>query len=510
MAKKKKSHSGSQPKVLSDKNFIKQKMRLLPIGRCFCSSTFELFGIGYVIVTRQHESGKISFACYLIDSYCLGVKDTFYRLRIDDYEFDDFMSSMPETVGPCTYETAHNWVYGAVEFAEEAGIKPHSNFVYTQYFMDEDTDDIPLIEFPFGKHGVHYLVANNRLEASKYLPILKEHLGEDFDFIIQSDDYDDEDDYDDSYDDVDYDDYDEDESEETPGSFKLKDMLNDIQNSKMFRHYGPETEYAYKHPEYPSTYTTKSSDWLIDELKRKPQKKNNKEWLDKFLSLPHDLLRQDLESYLWYVLGRDCDKLDEDYNDYPDEECWAFINALLLLSDIGDESSLDVVLEIMRQSEIFSDFYLSDISSEVVGSAVYKLGRRQLDKLQSFMKESGLFHCNKIDVMSAVKYFALYDSNRREEIIEWYHELIRFAIETLPQTRYIDSCMAGFIVSDVMDLKGWELINDVTDLFATNLVDEGVCGDFDDFMKAIDEESDYESYHKLIVDLYEIYERISR
>lgn len=180
-------------------------------------------GEGYVVVSRNHTGGRISAACFLVDAYCVGVKDSFYRLRMEEEDFYDLI----ETIGAdeCSYEEAHNWIYGAIAFAEEAGIKPDASFALTQYMLEEDTEDIPLIGHEFGRDGMHFLAAKNKLEASRYLPLLKKNLGDNFDFYI--DDVDDESDYDadefdfdwddDTFDDDDdADDYDDDSVKTTP------------------------------------------------------------------------------------------------------------------------------------------------------------------------------------------------------------------------------------------------------------------------------------------------------
>jgi len=49
----------------------------------------------------------------------------------------------------------------------------------TQYFLEEDTDDVPLIEYEFGVNEKHVLVCDSQMDASQYLPLLRKHLGED-------------------------------------------------------------------------------------------------------------------------------------------------------------------------------------------------------------------------------------------------------------------------------------------------------------------------------------------
>lgn len=177
MAKKnKKKQSGGGQQFLSNESYIRQRTRELEIGPCYITDDIVGNGEGYVIVSRKHTGGRLSFACYLVDAWCCGVKDSFYRLRQEGFEFEEFIEKVKAK--PCSYYEAHNWVYGAIDYADEAGIKPDKSFALTKYFLEEDTDDIPLIEHEFGKDGKHCLVTHSRLETSQYLPLLKKNLGE--------------------------------------------------------------------------------------------------------------------------------------------------------------------------------------------------------------------------------------------------------------------------------------------------------------------------------------------
>ena len=92
MAKKKqKKNSDSGQQFLSDKEFVRQRVQALPIGDCYITDSIEKNGEGYVVVSRRHTGGRVSFACYLIDTWCCGVKDSFYRLRQEGYEFEEFI-----------------------------------------------------------------------------------------------------------------------------------------------------------------------------------------------------------------------------------------------------------------------------------------------------------------------------------------------------------------------------------------------------------------------------------
>ena len=189
MAKKKSGKGGQAP--FSEKNYIRERARKLEIGTCYRTTDIFEYGEGHVIVTRRHTSGNITVGFYLVDLYCLGVKDTFYHFSIDPVEFDEMIDhyGMFET---CSYEEAHNLIYGAIEFAEEGGIKPHKDFALTRYILEEDDENVPLIEYEFGRDGKHFLMVRTQLEAGRYLPLLNKNLGEgNFDYVIGLDDSDD-------------------------------------------------------------------------------------------------------------------------------------------------------------------------------------------------------------------------------------------------------------------------------------------------------------------------------
>lgn len=212
MAKKK---GNSSPAKVNPVKYIKEKARSFPVATCYLADDMAEGGMAQVIVTRDRGHGKFVVGCYLIDTYCLGVKDTFFMHDADEHDIDDLLDHLRRTeVQVVTYNHVHNLIYGAVAFAEEGGIEPHKDFSVTEYILDEDSDDVPLEEFDFGRNGKHLLVVNPDGKERKYLGVLKENLGEgNFDYILPYGIEDYNDDYDDEpyYEDKDDEDWDEDE-----------------------------------------------------------------------------------------------------------------------------------------------------------------------------------------------------------------------------------------------------------------------------------------------------------
>ena len=142
-----------------------KKGRLLPVEACYVNADWKESGLAHVTVARRHAGGTYTLGMYLTDTFCLGVKDTFYHFSISDEDYEELLDNMEDTYGglqQISYEEAHNLIYGAIAFAEEAGIHPHKGFATTQYLLEEDTEDVPLIEYEYGRDGKHYLFTRTR------------------------------------------------------------------------------------------------------------------------------------------------------------------------------------------------------------------------------------------------------------------------------------------------------------------------------------------------------------
>ncbi|MDE5877889.1 MAG: hypothetical protein K2H47_10405, partial [Muribaculaceae bacterium] len=250
MAKKKSKNKNKQQPKMSPERFIRERVRKLPIGKCYITPDWEQTGIAQVIITRIRANGNYVVGIFLVDTFCIGIKDTIYYTDFSEDELKELINHYKSGPGleEISYNEAHNIIYGAIEFAEEGGIRPMKNFAVTQYILEEDTEDIPLIEYDFGKNGKHFLVIGSDRREMHYLNTLKKTLGDDFEYIMNT-----EEDGDDYYDD---------------SEFSPEDLEKGLENWKAMmdesdRH--PEERYAYEYPEYPQTVSVKNQ-FIADEL----------------------------------------------------------------------------------------------------------------------------------------------------------------------------------------------------------------------------------------------------
>lgn len=76
-----------------------------------------------------------------------------YRADADAIDFQNLLKGVfrDGIYEEISYVEAHNLIYGAIEFAEEADIEPYRDFNVAKYILEEDTDKIPLIDFRIGQ-----------------------------------------------------------------------------------------------------------------------------------------------------------------------------------------------------------------------------------------------------------------------------------------------------------------------------------------------------------------------
>lgn len=233
--------------------------------------------------------------------------------------------------------------------------------------------------------------------------------------------------------------------------------------------------YTYLHPDYPKEIQL-NYPWIQDELSKTENALYLKdELIDRILALPHDALRQDLENLIMYHIGLTCNGIPEGYGD-------GYFNGLMsscvmLIAEVGNsDSSLDCVLEVMRQPVDFFDYHLGDSSHEVFVPTLYKLAGNRLDKLMAFTKEEGLYWLPKAEFFPTIVQIALRQPERRTEVIEWFREAIHFCIDHVSEAKAVDCVVAASMICNLIDLQAVELLPEINALLDTERVDLSHCG----------------------------------
>lgn len=181
MAKKHRTKgSGNQrQKPMTEKRYFLERVSALPIYRCYLTPHWHDDNIGVAIVTRKMANGNVAYASFLIDTGCLGVKNSIYMYNQSEDDLREYMDNLDIEFEETPYSIVHNFILGAVEYAENLGIDPDKDFYVAENILEEDSDDIELINFDFGgEDGKPLLVIGPTGKERKYIDLLRKRLGD--------------------------------------------------------------------------------------------------------------------------------------------------------------------------------------------------------------------------------------------------------------------------------------------------------------------------------------------
>jgi len=212
---------------LSPEKYIQTRVRSIPIYKCFVTRDWQEFGMANVVVMRKHINGNITSGIYMVDLFCLGIKDTFYFFNEPEEELFEKINIERSYLQEVDYTLAHNIIYAGRDFALEFDIQPHKNFSITKFILEEDNDAIAVLDIPAGdENGNPHLIVNSSYNYSPVLEKLKKHAGEgNYTFTLDDNDYDEEEGDEDEWEN-DEDDFDE---EDTWDDREDEESLDDIE-----------------------------------------------------------------------------------------------------------------------------------------------------------------------------------------------------------------------------------------------------------------------------------------
>jgi len=161
-----------------------------PILHCFTTQNLWDNGIAQVLVSRELANGQVAFASFLVDRYCLGVKDAFCGFMAKSEYLERFYDELKRRFEIVALQpaAARKLVEGAVDFARSVGLSPHPDYTRArQIFGDIDPAGSDR-EFEFGKDGKPFFVSgpnDSPGRCASIVGILQERCGKGgFDYVV--------------------------------------------------------------------------------------------------------------------------------------------------------------------------------------------------------------------------------------------------------------------------------------------------------------------------------------
>lgn len=128
----------------------------LPVYGCYITEGWQQKGIANVAVAKQMPNGMLAIGYFLVDIWCLGIKDAFYELNSDGARMRAIIDNSEAPGIPITYEDARSLIFGALNYAKEIGFAPHKDWEMSRLILEPERsfDDA----YIFGHDGKpHYV-----------------------------------------------------------------------------------------------------------------------------------------------------------------------------------------------------------------------------------------------------------------------------------------------------------------------------------------------------------------
>ncbi len=155
-----------------------------PLRDVFISPTIFEQGIGSVVISRDLPAGAIGVGVFLLDVYCLGVKNAFFSIRPGIFQYEDFIEMIRynQDLEPAEPARGRKLVEDAVEYARGLGFEPQRDYREAAMVLGDIDPSLCREEFTFGQDGKPVYISGPRDSQAmigRVLATLRQRCGED-------------------------------------------------------------------------------------------------------------------------------------------------------------------------------------------------------------------------------------------------------------------------------------------------------------------------------------------
>ncbi len=148
-----------KPVVILSARHQMQQAAEYPILGCWIYAKWQEAGIAPIVVARQQAPDLVLFSVFMIDVYCLGVKDAMYKVGVSRRQFENLLPKICQSKPlACEVDFAHEFIYGAVEYARRYGFEPHPDYRDASLILDAPDAHPRRHQIEFGKNGKPFYV----------------------------------------------------------------------------------------------------------------------------------------------------------------------------------------------------------------------------------------------------------------------------------------------------------------------------------------------------------------
>ncbi len=160
-----------------------RRAKAAPLHSCLVQSGLFENGFGMVALTRKTGAHTLALAAFLVDAFCLGVKDALFR-ELEEAKMESFLDSFEatapfEAVDP---SYARKLLRDAAAYARSLGLEPHADYAALEPLFGDVAADACEVQFQFGFQGKPLYVpgpTESATQIRRRVDLLRRRLGAD-------------------------------------------------------------------------------------------------------------------------------------------------------------------------------------------------------------------------------------------------------------------------------------------------------------------------------------------
>ncbi len=184
--KRKKRARSSDSSEYSHRVSLIKNAKNYPLNECLIDKEWQDRGLAQILISRRQPNNKLTFGVYLVDIFCLGLKNTFCNANISLEEYQRLkLDTLKESVlVPCSPGEVCKIIFGAIEYARRLGFEPQKDFDLSYFVLK----GLPINDYDltleFGYDGKPLYIAGPDDDFEVIIEILRKNVGEgNFDFV---------------------------------------------------------------------------------------------------------------------------------------------------------------------------------------------------------------------------------------------------------------------------------------------------------------------------------------
>lgn len=162
-----------------------------PIHECLINSNWQEMGQARILISRKTPNDHLVFGVYLVDIYCLGLKDTFYDFNVHQLTYESDLKTQvyfDEPAVECDFNLAHSIIYNSIHYAKNLGFSPQKGFKLSQYILEPEREMELKQDIEFGHEGKPLYISGPHDDREQIIKTLEKTVGDGNFFVMHQED----------------------------------------------------------------------------------------------------------------------------------------------------------------------------------------------------------------------------------------------------------------------------------------------------------------------------------